>query len=153
MSSYRVLVTGSRSWARPTVVYEALDEVLAEHEPLIVVHGANARGADNMAQGWALDRRHTGRFVAYEPHPADWKKHGRRAAGFIRNQEMVDAGADECVAFLMPCMLPSCAAKPPHASHGASDCAGRARKAGIPVTEFRPLTRKEPDGQRAPVAH
>jgi hypothetical protein len=58
-----------------------------------------------------------------EAHRADWSKH-LRAAGVIRNQEMVDAGADVCFAF------------PTGEAKGTRDCIRRAEKAGIPVTIF-----------------
>ena len=55
-----------------------------------------------------------------ETHPADWSTHGR-AAGPIRNQQMVDRGADICLAF------------PTSSSIGTWDCVRRAKAAGIPV--------------------
>jgi hypothetical protein len=59
----------------------------------------------------------------HEPHWADWAvKH--RAAGPIRNQEMVDSGADECLAFIGV------------GSTGARDCARRAEAAGIRTRRF-----------------
>lgn len=79
-----------------------------------VIHGG-ARGADQLAGDLA---RRAGFTV--EPHPADWVARGR-AAGPIRNQAMVDAGADICLAF------------PIGPSPGTRDCARRAAAAGIPV--------------------
>src|SRR5215831_106302 len=117
---YRVLVTGSRTWDD----WGRLDAGLlaaagrAGGRPVLIVHGA-AGGADAMADRIALARG-----WAAEPHPADWVRHGK-AAGFIRNAEMVAAGAGECLAFIRD------------GSRGASDCAARARAAGIPVYEER----------------
>ncbi|QIS13643.1 SLOG family protein [Nocardia arthritidis] len=108
----RVLVTGSRSWTDIGEIREALRPYRSQGATL--VHG-DARGADRIAAGiWrAWGERD-------EPHPADWERHGR-AAGFSRNQEMVDLGADVCLAFIRD-----------H-SAGASHAAGVATAAGIPV--------------------
>ena len=53
-------------------------------------------------------------------HPADWDKHGK-AAGMIRNREMVALGADICLAF------------PIGRSPGTRACIREAQRAGIPV--------------------
>lgn len=129
---HRVLITGSRSWTDAAVIYAALDEVLARHPVLTVVHGA-AAGADWTADRWCGIRWHQGRDVLAERHRADWDRLGK-GAGFKRNQEMVNAGADEALAFVMACRSPRCRNRAPHGSHGTMDCAGRARRAGIPVT-------------------
>jgi len=136
MSDYRVLITGSRTWADRTAVYGHLDDLLREHQALTVVHGACPKGADEIAHDWACFRRPgPGELVIIEPHPADWGTHGKRA-GFIRNAEMVAAGAEICLAFIAPCSSPKCAGKPAHGSHGASMCAALAEKAGIRVRRF-----------------
>jgi hypothetical protein len=87
---------------------------------VIIVHGANLQGADRHAADWARENE-----IAQEPHPADWARHGR-AAGPIRNQEMIDAGADVCLAFPLP------------QSRGTVDCIRRAKEAGITVIEAAP---------------
>lgn len=93
----RILVTGSRDfdddelmlkallWARQTFNPDGLDRIT-------LVHGG-ARGADLIASDWA-----PALGFSQEEHPAYWNNHGK-AAGHIRNWEMVKAGADICLAF------------------------------------------------------
>jgi hypothetical protein len=142
LADYRVLVTGSRTWADyeiiraeiGLVVTERMAETAQPYPPIVVVHRA-ARGADQFAAEAADESR-----LHQEPHPARWQVNGRRdlSAGYRRNGEMVALGADVCLAFLMPCNLRRCEGTEPHDSHGAAHCAGLAREAGIPVREFRP---------------
>lgn len=141
---YRVIVTGSRTWPDDLAVRLALARVALADAPmssvLTVVHGGCPTGADATAAAWCRLIRKSGNDpvigrdlrLREEPHPADWKRHGRRG-GPIRNQEMVDAGADLVLAFVMPCTLKGCAGKPEHVTHGTQDCITRAEKAGIPV--------------------
>jgi hypothetical protein len=124
----RILITGGRSWSE----YETIFDAIVDHLPFIVreswpvvdpagttvVHG-NARGADLLA-----DKAARVLGLTIEVHPANWAEH-HRAAGPIRNQKMVDLGADVCLAFLMP------------GSKGTADCIKRAEKAGIPVVVYK----------------
>jgi hypothetical protein len=100
----RLLVTGSRDWegvyaeSRVHIVLNmilALCDVLGQK--LIIVHGNCPTGADQIVDAWALRREDAG--VTVKRHPADWRRLGK-AAGPIRNQEMVDAGAELCIGFL-----------------------------------------------------
>ncbi|HEU4540390.1 MAG TPA: DUF2493 domain-containing protein [Jiangellaceae bacterium] len=123
----RILVTGSRNWTDRESIYTALDEI-ARHAfregvpEIVVVHGC-ARGADVMADLWATSRR--GLWpVRVERHPADWVKHGRRRAGFVRNHHMVNLGADVCLSFIKD------------GSPGATHCADAAESAGIRTERF-----------------
>lgn len=135
---YRILVTGSRDWRdeqklRLVLVDEA---ILRLDSGVVIVHGACPTGADAMAAEWASNYG-----VPDEPHRAKWEApcrpecepgHRRRgrdgaeycpAAGSYRNQAMVDAGADVCVAFFQP-------GAP---NRGTSDCVRRAGAARIRV--------------------
>lgn len=118
--SYRVLVTGSRDWLYwPTIQLALADAARrAGSRPVTLVHGACPRGADFIADcvarawGWQIER-----------HPAEWERFGK-AAGFIRNRAMVEAGADECLAFIK------------NQSRGASHTADLAKASGISTTRY-----------------
>ena len=116
----RVLVTISRDYADPVGAVSVLLSVINEgrrspHERCVLVHGASHM--DWLLAGAAIAWGHQ-----HEPHPYI----GRlgRAGGPVRNQEMVDAGADVCLAFIAP------------DSRGARDCARRAEDAGIRTIRF-----------------
>ncbi|AAN12819.1 gp177 [Mycobacterium phage Omega] len=118
----RVLVTGSRGWMSREMIFEALAREFFEADKLgmpalVVRHGA-APGADLIAHEWALEAE----YVDPDPHPANWS--AGLIAGHVRNQKMVDLGADVCLAF------------PTADSRGTWDCVRRAKEAGIPVKVF-----------------
>lgn len=116
----RILVTGSRTWTDRAWIVDELDRIVEEAgvtypTDVILVSGACPRGADRLAEihaaarGWTIER-----------HPADWATFPRRA-GFIRNQHMVDLGADVCVVFCRD------------GSAGATHTGRAAERAGIPT--------------------
>lgn len=120
--TYRILVTGSRDWADPSGIYDAIINLKEWHpfawEDIIIVHGDCPTGADAQAQAFA-----EANGIKTERHPADWKAYGR-AAGPYRNQKMVDLGADIVLAFKNP------------GSKGTQDCIDRAKKAGLNVKVY-----------------
>ncbi|MFE2996196.1 SLOG family protein [Nocardia sp. NPDC059246] len=110
-------MTGSRSWGDRRVIRDALAEVW--DPDAVLVSGACPTGADALCEAcWT----HWGGQV--ERHPADWKQFGR-SAGFQRNAELVQLGADVCLAFIRD------------GSAGASHTADLAQRAGIPTRIFR----------------
>lgn len=128
----RILVTGSRQWNDHGVIFSELMNAAKQEKDVTLVHGG-ARGADTIAARWA---EHLGWTV--EEHPANWdscgpdcnRSHMRQRyngewycprSGFVRNSEMVNLGADICLAFYKG------------ASKGTDMCAKLADKAGIPV--------------------
>lgn len=117
----RILVTGSRDWTDGEAIYAALAEARETWGPSVLVSGACPTGADQIAESWWTRLA----WGPVERHPADWKQYGK-AAGPIRNKEMVDLGADVCLAFIGP------------GSRGAAGCAKLAEEAGIPVRRFEP---------------
>lgn len=135
MADYRILVTGSRTWADEAAVRAEVGAEIQKALTLsmrpVVVHGDARRGADAHAARLCAD---LGAAVLEEPHPADWDRHGK-AAGYRRNEEMCRLSAMVCLVFPMPCQLARCAGTPPHVTHGTGHCALRARSLGIRVRE------------------
>jgi len=110
----RVLVCGDRNWTRRDVVYNVLDAL----QPSVVITGG-ATGADDFAEQWAIEHE-----VACQVYPAQWKTFGK-AAGPIRNQQMIDEGQPELVlAFHQN--LPK--------SRGTRDMVKRAKACGLEVS-------------------
>lgn len=113
----RVIITGDRRWEcvdlAKRLVQRMKDRI---GDSLVIVHG----GAAGIDDSFATACVHLSVYA--ETHQADWDKHGN-AAGPIRNQEMVDAGAAFCVACHR--FLPR--------SRGTRDCVQRCLDAGIPV--------------------
>ena len=106
----RVLVCGGRDYDDKVKLYWELGHI----EGITCVISGCARGADTLAIEWAGDNN-----VTVAPFPADWKTHGK-AAGHIRNQQMIDKGKpDLVVAF--------------PGGRGTADMVARAQKAGIQV--------------------
>lgn len=106
----RIIVTGGRRYNDRATFAQVMEEY-ADQTPTIV-HGGMS-GADMWGFLWAREKG-----FPQETFRADWDAHGR-AAGPIRNQEMVDAGADLVIAF--------------PGERGTADCVRRAEAAGIPV--------------------
>lgn len=88
-----LLVCGGRRFAARRAAFDALDRMARRMVIERVRHGA-AKGADSIADEWALDRGHL-----VESFPADWSQ--GRSAGFERNRRMAhtDPRPVACVAF------------------------------------------------------
>lgn len=103
-SVVRLLITGSREWRDDerleaivggTIINMVEGPSVPPEQRVTVVHGDCPNGAD------ALTRAYCERVgLIQERHPADWSI--GRHAGFLRNEEMVELGADLCLAFLTP---------------------------------------------------
>lgn len=121
---WRVLATGGRDRDDKALIWATFDDIRQEHPRLIVVHGAAYPKKENgvrpdRSADWLIHLWCTDRGIYEETHPADWTQHGK-AAGMIRNADMVALGAHQCVAF-------------PGTGNGTRDCMRRAAAAGIPV--------------------
>ena len=86
----KILVTGDRNWYDVELVRKVLSEYKDENP--IIIHGA-ARGLDTIA---GIVAEQLGYSVL--KYPADWERFGR-AAGPIRNQEMLKTNPDLVIAF------------------------------------------------------
>lgn len=106
----KILVTGGRDYADAERVFTVLDEYYDEDS--VLLHG-DAKGADTLAKEAAQQ-------IGFEVQafPADWGKHGK-AAGVIRNQEMVNENPDILIAF--------------PGGKGTANCVKLASDAGIPI--------------------
>jgi hypothetical protein len=110
----RIGVTGGRNYNNFDKIYEALR--LFDYAPIgghTLVYGG-ASGADDLASGITSECF----YWKQERFEADWKTQGK-AAGPIRNQQMVDSGLDVLIAF--------------PGGRGTEDMVTRAKKAGILV--------------------
>lgn len=118
----RILVTGSRDWEDASVIEAELMKVWKRFgcDPdTILVSGQCPTGADHIAeQVWYT------LGLPVELHPANWTKFGK-AAGPLRNREMVALGADLCLAFIK------------NNSRGASHCLSLAREDDIRCVVWR----------------
>lgn len=108
----KILVCGPRTmgFQHQRLVLEKIREL----EPTHVLQGG-AKGADFMAKLAALTLK-----VKHEEFRADWDTHGK-AAGHIRNQQMLDQGPNVVLAF-----IPSTGI-----TRGTGDMVRRAQKAGV----------------------
>ena len=124
--TFRVLITGSRTWTLTEPVCSILDTLLdyarAADRLMIVVHGDCRSGPDKTAKMWVARQNARSKGpsgVIDDPTAADWSQ--GRSAGPKRNKAMVDNGVDVCLAFIED------------QSRGATHCAGYAEKKGVPT--------------------
>ena len=112
----RYLFCGSRDLSGSWRIWNALQDIVATQGlNHTIVHGG-ARGADEITGYYAE------RFgFKVEVHAADWGTHGK-AAGPIRNKEMLDSGIDAVYAFTTATLAES---------KGTANMVAQATKAGV----------------------
>ena len=113
----RLLVCGDRNWADLAMIQQRV----AELYPQVVIHGC-ARGADSLAGLAARNLR-----IPVVEFPAQWQTYGR-AAGMIRNQQMLIEGKPDYVLAFHDRL---------ETSRGTADMVQRARAKGIPVSVYK----------------
>jgi hypothetical protein len=115
VSEHRVLVCGGRRFSDRRAVRVCLGGLIPK--PTHIIEGGS-HGADQLAHDWAMANE-----ISCTTYNADWGKHGR-AAGPIRNQQMIEEGKpDLVVAF--------------PGGTGTADMVRRAKAAGVPVIEVK----------------
>lgn len=112
----RVLVCGGRDFDDFNSVNEELTYIAGDVGIDLIMHGG-ATGADRLAGEWA-DLTNTAKMI----FPANWGKY-RKAAGPLRNQQMLDDGKPDLVV-----AFPGGA--------GTADMVRRAKAASVPVKEI-----------------
>jgi ABC-type Fe3+-hydroxamate transport system substrate-binding protein len=124
----RVLVCGGRDFHYQSIVGEIIESVLYEEfwktntgsRPWLqdILICGMARGADLAAYSWAQKAG-----MPVEKYVPNWDKHGR-AAGIIRNKEMLEEGKPDLV-IAFP------------GGRGTDNMVSIALKAGVPVHDYR----------------
>jgi hypothetical protein len=115
-ATMRVLVCGGRDFLDRDCLFVELDALRLSRGVTVIISGC-ARGADTLGLEWAKARG-----IEVARFPADWEKH-RRAAGPIRNQQMLDEGRPDLV-IAFP------------GGRGTADMVGRATAAGIETIQL-----------------
>lgn len=86
----RILVCGDREWTDYNAILKELKYYNELYKVSFTIEG-EARGADSLARVAAEQLK-----IPVMKFPADWDKHGK-AAGPIRNQQMLDEGKPDLV--------------------------------------------------------
>jgi len=124
----RVLVCGGRDFCDKAILWKTLDETFPHSEtdsygnwlPVgTLIHGDCPTGADALADEYAVVN-----WLDLKTFPANWEKYGR-AAGPIRNAQMLDEGRPDIV-IAFP------------GGRGTADMVSKARASGVPVIEVTP---------------
>ena len=106
--------TGDPGWTNRAAIRRELIKL----PPLTTIIEGEAEGADLLARDVAEELG-----FPVEPYPAEWKRYGR-AAGPIRNRQMLDEGQPDLVLAFHANIA---------ASTGTADMLGQAKKRGIPT--------------------
>lgn len=114
--SRRIAVTGGRDFSNPALIRQTFSDIRLSMWDTIV-HGG-CRGTDAFCE--CVARCEFGADT--EKHSADWDRYGR-AAGPIRNREMLESGIDMLIAF--------------PGGRGTANCVKTAKELGILVWQVK----------------
>lgn len=118
----RIVVAGGRDFEDYQYLEESLDSLLSSIGDDIEIVSGHAKGADSLGERYANERG-----IPCKVMKADWKKYGK-AAGIIRNQQMLDY-ASEATPFVVAFW--------DGLSKGTKDTIRRAVSRGIRLEVFR----------------
>ncbi len=113
----KILVCGGREYCDWRNVDRTLKFFTSNLDNPVIIQGG-AKGADFLAKAWAIYNE-----IDWQEYPANWTKHGK-AAGPIRNQQMLDEGKPDLV-IAFP------------GDTGTADMVKRAKEAGVRVVEIQ----------------
>lgn len=121
----RILICGDREWGNSSthlVTWNAEYQMIQQFvsslpDDSIVIHGT-ARGADSLAGAAAKSRG-----LKVIPYPPNWTRYGK-AAGYVRNQEMLEQGKPDAVVYFHGAL---------NESKGTKDMVLRANRAKVHV--------------------
>ena len=90
----KILITGGRDFTDNIFIDSVLDKIYDDYlEDIFLILGG-AEGADTLAECWATHKK-VDHIVLY----AEWKRYGKKRAGYIRNMAMVHESPDLAIAF------------------------------------------------------
>ena len=119
-----ILVCGSRDWGDEDFIADVLADYTTELN-VTIMHGACSRRVEGQEMSADMLADAVAEFYGFRRLPilADWHRHGR-AAGPIRNRQMLDREPDRVIAFQR------------NGSRGTQDTIDEARRRGIPVEVY-----------------
>ena len=118
----RIIVAGGRRFNDYDYLRYMMDELIDGIYDTVEIISGHAKGADSLGERYANERG-----LKLSVFKADWKQYGK-AAGIIRNQQMLDYAKEE---------FPIVAAFWDGESRGTKDMIERSRRAGANVMVFR----------------
>ena len=85
MTSFKVLVSGSRYFTDEEIIFKELKSLVDIHKDIVIIEGGAKGGADKIAADFAKQNG-----IKLLTIRAEWSIYGK-GAGSIRNQKMLDA--------------------------------------------------------------
>lgn len=117
----RVIICGSRTWTDERLLKQVIDDLREKDSLVQIIHGG-ARGADRLAGDYA--KRCS---LEVSEYVAQWGLYGK-AAGPIRNKQMLDEGTPDLVIGFLD--------RPLRESVGTRNMLEQAARRGVPLRYY-----------------